>query len=391
MAASERVLIIGGGIGGLAAANALRTNGLNVTVFEQADELREIGAAIGVQTNAVKALRSMGRADAMVAQGVEIEHWQYFTWRGRKLVDWRQGEIGRKLGAPNVVIHRADLQTALGSGLPDGVVELDRHCVGYEEDASGVTARFADGSEERGEVLIGCDGIRSGIRKQLLGDTPLRYAGWIAMRGITTFSHPSIPVGICRQFIGRGRTFGMWHLTGGRIYWVGSAKMPANSQDAPGGRKREILDWCGNGPEPVRALIEATDESAMLRNDINDREPVDRWSSRRVTLLGDAAHPTTPVTGQGGGQAIEDAAVLARMFSSVDKLSDGDAVEAAFRRYEAERAPRTASITNEAWTIAGMHHWTNPVVCWVRDIGMKAQPQKVWDKRMELRLDTYQE
>lgn len=386
----DRILIAGGGIGGLATANAFSKAGYEVAVFEQATELREIGAAIGIQTNAMKALRSFGRDKAVEENGEQLEHYEYWSWRNKRLVNWPQGDIGRKLGAPNVVIHRADLQKVLLDGLAPGIVRLSSRTAGYEEDEAGVTLKLEDGREERGALLVGADGINSVIRQQMLGETGKRYSGWVALRGIANYDTPLFPKHYARQWLGRGRSFGMWRIPGGRIYWVATLKTPANGSDSPRGRKQDILDGFGSAPAPVADVIKNTDESAILRNDIYDRAPVDNWSTRRVTLLGDAAHATTPVTGQGGGQAIEDAAVLCKKFEAVDKLSDTDAVAAALKAYQGERGPRTAAIINEAWFISKMHHWTNPVVVWLRDIGMRTQPQKAWIKRMEERLGTYQ-
>jgi len=289
-----------------------------------------------------------------------------------------------------VVIHRADLRKALLDGLDPSIVRLGSRITRFEEDPAGVTVHFEDGRQERGGLLVAADGINSVIRRQMLGETGKRYSGWVAIRGITTFDHPAFPKTHARQFLGRGRSFGMWRITGGRIYWVATIVAEENAGDSPKGRKQDVLDGFGDAPAPARELVEATDESVILRNEVYDRKPVENWSTRRVTLLGDAAHATTPVTGQGGGQAIEDAAVLQKKFEAVDKLSDGDAVAAALQAYQAERGPRTAAIINEAWTIQRMHHWSNPVVVWLRDISLKAQPQKVWVKRMEERLGTYQ-
>jgi 2-polyprenyl-6-methoxyphenol hydroxylase-like FAD-dependent oxidoreductase len=386
-----RALIIGGGIGGMAVANGLQRLGMDVAVFEQAPKLEAIGAAIGIQTNAIKALRHLGCADAVVAKGVEIETYEYRSWRGSPLFTLPQGDIGRRLGAPNVVVHRAELQDALLGGLKGDVVTLGAPATGFEQDEAGVTARFSNGRTERGEILIAADGIGSVIRRQLWGETPIRYSGWIAWRAMTRFQHPAFPIGFARQWIGRGRSFGMWHLGGGRVYWVGTARMPEGGSDEPGGRKRQVLSWFGNGQEPIAALIDATDESAMLRNDVRDLKPLAKWSVGRVTLLGDAAHATTPVTGQGGGQAIEDAAVLSKTLAPLQTLADRKTVEAAFAAYEAVRVPRTTEVTNEAWILSKMHHWSNPLLCSLRDLSLRLQPQKLWIKRMESRLASYTE
>ena len=383
---ARRVLIAGGGIGGLALANALTHNGVPATAFERAGELAEIGAAIGVQTNAVMALRRMGRADDLLAVGVPIEDYEYVDWRGRRLATWSQGKIGRQLGEPTTVVHRADLQRVLLDGLPDGVLRLGAAVTGFRQDADGVVVTLDDGTEERGAVLVGCDGLRSTVRVALLGDEAPRYSGWVALRGIAEgFAHDSIPIGRARQTLGAGRSFGTWHIRGGRVYWVATLKAPLGAGDPPEGRKERVLDAFRGAHAPVADVVEQTKPDAILRNEVFDRAPVPTWSEGRVTLLGDAAHPTTPVTGQGGGQAIIDAAVLAESLAAAD-LRDRDTVAAVFAAYEERRRGVTSEITTEAWRIAGMHHLTNRVLCAARDLSLRLTPARTWDRRMVSRL-----
>jgi 2-polyprenyl-6-methoxyphenol hydroxylase-like FAD-dependent oxidoreductase len=387
MSDTDRVLVVGGGIGGLAAANALRARNVPITVLEQAPQLDEIGAAIGMQTNAVRALRSTGLADRLISTGVPIEYYEYVSWRGRRLVRWSQGDIGRRLGEPTVVVHRGDLQRVLLGGLDDLVeLRLAARAREYEEDADGVTVHLADGSSVRGGLLIAADGLRSVFRRQLLGDEQLRYSGWVAYRGIAPFSDAGLPVGLARQTLGRGRTFGTWHLPGGRIYWVATLTEPAGGTVPQSERRRKVLDAFAGAHNPIRALVSATPEDALLRHEVHDRLPATRWSSRRVTLLGDAAHPTTPVTGQGGGQAIIDASVLADELGEASTLRNAPALREALRRYEARRRPVTAGITQEAWRIAAMHHVRWRAVALGRDASFRLTPTRVWNKRMEQRL-----
>jgi 2-polyprenyl-6-methoxyphenol hydroxylase-like FAD-dependent oxidoreductase len=381
-----RVLVAGAGIGGLALANALRRHGVPVTVFEQSPELREIGAAIGVQTNAVQALRRLGLADELLAVGVPIDDYEYVNWQGKRLASWSQGAISASLGEPTTVVHRADLQRMLAAPLPADAVRLGAACVGFHQDDGGLTLRLADGSDERGAVLVGCDGLRSAIRRDLLGAQQPRYSGWVALRGIAEgWSHESFPLGRARQTLGVGRTFGTWHIPGQRVYWVATLRAPVGAGDPPEGRKAQVQQAFHGAHAPIAEVIEATDESAILRNEVFDRQPVERWSTGRVTLLGDAAHPTTPVTGQGGGQAIIDAAVLGELLGDTD-LGDRRLLAEAFTAYEARRQPVTASITNEAWRIAGMHHFTSRALCRLRDLSLRLTPERVWNKRMATRL-----
>src|SRR5687767_5100959 len=166
-APDSRVMIIGGGLGGLAAAIALQRVGIAATVFERAPELREIGGGVTVWTPGMKALRQLGAADAVLATGTPAESFEFRSWRGDVLVEIPLGELGRKHGAPNMLIRRADLQSALLAQLDQSAIQLGAEYVGFEQDDTGVIARFADGREERGSVLIGADGIRSVTRLQL--------------------------------------------------------------------------------------------------------------------------------------------------------------------------------------------------------------------------------
>jgi 2-polyprenyl-6-methoxyphenol hydroxylase-like FAD-dependent oxidoreductase len=382
---TDRVIVVGGGIGGLATANALRAAGIPVVVLERAAELREIGAAIGVQTNAVRALRGLGLADPLIERGVPIEYYEYRSWGNRRLVRWSQGRIARELGEPTVVAHRADLQEVLLGGLAPGTVRLGVTCAGYTEDEDGVTVSLAGGDTVRGSLLVGADGLRSSVRAQLLGAGEPRYSGWTAYRGITHFADDRFPPGYARQFLGAGRSFGMWHLSGGRVYWVATLRQPADASADADGRRDFVLRGFGSAPAPVAELIGKTDDGAILRNEVYDRVPVRSWSSTRVTLLGDAAHPTTPVTGQGGGQAIIDATVLAAELAESGR-TDPARLRAALRGYERRRMPVTTSITNEAWRIAAMHHLVNPIAVRGRDLSLRLTPARVWDRRMRSRL-----
>jgi 2-polyprenyl-6-methoxyphenol hydroxylase-like FAD-dependent oxidoreductase len=376
-------LVIGAGPGGLSAALALKRVGIHAEVFERAPQLQESGAGLGLQANAIKALQRLGAAEPLLQVSPPVEWREVFSAKGKLLLRIPVGEIGRELGVPQIIAHRQDLQQALLKQLDRNLIHVGTLCTGFEQDADGVTALFADGRKERGAFLIGSDGMRSAVRQQLLGDTKLRYAGNIAWRGVVVPGRDLWPLDCLRQVMGpHGRVFSMFHLGLGRVYWFAHRLVPEGAGDAPGGRKNEILDHYKGFPDPVETLIEATPESAILRHEIYDRDPDSRWSDGRVVLLGDAAHLTTPNMGQGAGLAVEDAVVLGKELSLSQGLADRGAIQLALRAYERQRMPRTATIVLQSRQIGEMAHWHNPVKCWIRDMVMTWTPTKVWKRRL---------
>lgn len=380
----NRVLIIGGNFAGLAAAIALRRVGIESAMFERANELRGINAGLVIQIPTMKALKKLGLLDQMRAiTGHPMEGIELRSPSGKLLATIPQSPVGRELGTPGFVVHRADYLNILAHELEGtGIVHLDANCIGFEQDEDGVTAYFADGHEEHGAVLIGADGIHSVVRKVLLGNEPPRYAGYTAWRAMPTFTHPAIIPGVLQQAEGRGQIFGIYPAKD-KVYWFAGKKTAPGGSDTPVGRKQELLNLYKGWYEPIEALIEATDESQILRNDVYDRKPVNRWGTGRVTLMGDAAHPTTPTLGQGAGLAIEDAVVLAKELALAHDLSDYATVEAALRAYERNRMPRSAAIVNESWKIGRNILVTNPLQCRVRDFFLSLTPKSVWRKRAE--------
>ncbi|HLQ29412.1 MAG TPA: FAD-dependent monooxygenase [Ktedonobacteraceae bacterium] len=371
----KRVLIIGGGIGGLAAAIALRRAGIEATVYESGNELREIGAGLTLWVNAVRALHKLGLADGLAAIGMPMTQSGVRSWRGdvlsKTLVDQQA-----RLRIQATVVHRAELLAMLAKALAKEVVLLNTRCVGFKQDDSGVWAQFADGREAFGDVLIGADGIHSVIRAQMLGKARPRYSGYTSWRGVASFDNELFPSGVTETW-GRGRRFGLEPLSQRRVFWYATWNVAERTEDSAMGRKQQLLELFGDWHEPIRAVIEATVESAILHNDIIDRQPVKHWTKGRVTLLGDAAHPMTPNLGQGACQAIEDAVVLAQC------LKEHKNVVSALQLYEKKRVSRTNSIVRDSWRIGQIGQLENPLVCMLRDALMKRLPAGIQLKQFE--------
>lgn len=361
---SKKAIIIGGGIGGVTAAIALQRAGFDVTVFERAEELQEVGSGLPLWTNAIRALQKIGLTDVLEALGVPVSAGSIITWRGDILAVLRTEELLKKLGTINAVVHRAELLALLFQALGADKVELGATCVGFTQDATGVCARFADGREARGDVLIGADGLHSVIRAQLFGAKKPRYAGYVCYRGLAHITR----IGLLTWAWGRGYQFGITPMSRGRAYWFAQFYASEETQDKAAGRKHEMLELFQDWHDPIPAVIEATAEEDILRNPIYYSEPLRHWSSGRVTLLGDAAHTMTPDLGQGACQAMEDAVELAKC------LNARTDIVSALKLYEKRRVRRTNRIALLARLVGKVVQWENPLASRIRNAIMKRIP-----------------
>jgi 2-polyprenyl-6-methoxyphenol hydroxylase-like FAD-dependent oxidoreductase len=374
-------LIVGGGIGGLATGLALQQTGWEIAIFERTAELREVGAGLALWSGIMSALRKLGVADDVIARGGPLERSQTLSWRGEVLGELNVREILPPGLEPSVCLHRADLHGALLRALPDGVVRLNARCVGFEQDEGGVAVRLADGRTERGDLLIGADGLHSAVRAQLVGQAKPRYAGYTCWRGIAPLDTPNVH-GTLSESWGRGARFGIGDIGRGKVLWFATANAPEGEQEPLAERKRQLIERFRGWHESVGQALEATPDDTIIRNDIYDREPIKTWGSGRVTLLGDAAHPTTPNLGMGACMAIEDALVVA------SKLQATADIPTALRAYEDFRRDRTARITRLSWQFGWVAQWANPLACAARNQLMKRTPQSVLRSQL-LQVVTY--
>jgi 2-polyprenyl-6-methoxyphenol hydroxylase-like FAD-dependent oxidoreductase len=375
--ASKKVIIIGGGIGGVTAAIALKQTGLDVTVFERAEELREVGSGLPLWTNALRALRVIGLTDELEKLGVQVRSVRVTTWNGDTLTDTRNDKHLKKLGTITIVVHRAELLTLLLKTLGEDNVQLGMTCIGFTQDATGVSARFANGQEVQGDVLIGADGIHSVTRTQLFGLIKPRYVGYTCWRGLAHTTR----TGLETWAWGKGCQFGITPMSQGRAYWFVQKYAPEGEADKPSGRKMGILELFHDWHDPIPAVIEATAEADILRNDIYELQHLHQWSHGRVTLLGDAAHAMTPDLGQGACQAIEDAVALADCLKGTTNIAE------ALKNYEKRRVTRTNRITRMAHFTGQAVQWETPLLSVPRNIIIKNIPISMAIKQFMWILD----
>ncbi|HEV3050675.1 MAG TPA: FAD-dependent monooxygenase [Longimicrobium sp.] len=358
-------IVVGGGIGGLSAAIALRRVGIQADVYERAPELREVGAGISLWPNATRQLRRWGLLAEVVRRGFLFNGGEMRTPRGAVLTAMPFPPSD----APGVLIHRADLHAVLADALPPWAIRTGAEFERLRETDGGIEADLGEAGTVEGAFLVGADGLRSAVRQQVLGDGEPVYRGYPVWRGVAPAGAVEWPT--LTETLGRGLRFGIVPIGGGRVAWWATANEPEGTDDAADGRKAKLLRLFGDWHRPVPQLIDATPEDEILKNGTYDRPPVRRWGRGRVTLLGDAAHPTTPNLGQGGCMAIEDAAVLARC------LTETEDVAAALRTFERRRYRRTAWITRESLRYGQIAQWQHAAAVRVREMIFRATPAAV--------------
>jgi 2-polyprenyl-6-methoxyphenol hydroxylase-like FAD-dependent oxidoreductase len=370
-----KVVVAGGGIGGLTAAIALRRAGFEVVVFERAAELGEVGAGLLLAANARKALAKIGLAEAVTRLGTPASAGEIRSWHGKVLASIPADELEKKIGTPSAAVHRADLQVLLAREVGERTLRLGSEVGAFEQDDNSVKVLLADGGRQSADILIGADGLRSRVRARLYGPEEPRYAGYTAWRAVVEPEEKLLPWGEGFESWGRGARFGCAHIGKGRVYWFATANAPEGEKDGPpgslDGAKAKLLRLFSGWHWPVADLIKAAEEGTILRTDIYDRDPLGgRWGEGRVTLLGDAAHPMTPNLGQGACQAIEDAVVLARC------LGERGATAESLRSYERLRAERVAMVVRRSRRVGLFGQAKNPAICWLRDQTLPMIPHK---------------
>ena len=371
MARTARIAVIGGGIGGLTAAQALLRRGFEVSVYESAPELKEIGAGVSLSPNAMKALRSLELEDA-VRDVAYVSEYQYLrNWKTGAVIQKtaRSGPLRERYGATGCSAHRADLLEVLGSSLPDEIVHLGARCSSVESTDHGAVARFTDGSEVEADVIVGADGIHSAVRASLFGPDAPRFTGKICWRCLVPVD--AIPGGL---YGGEGATWlgphgavVVYKVRRGELVNVVAHFDNDNWTEESWIRecpRDEVIENYAGWHESLIRLFSASEKHYKWA--LYDREPLSQWTEGRVAILGDAAHPMLPYLGQGACQAMEDGCVLATALASM--LDD---LPGALKLYERVRLPRANRVVLEARARGEDNHLVSPWAALKRDVLIK--------------------
>lgn len=382
MAGRLHVVIVGGGIGGLFAANALIAHGLEVSVYEQAPALGEVGAGVYITPNAVRQLERVGLAAAVQTRGARVgDKSRYFRHDGTPIAPVQVADASGWQACFGM--HRADIVDFLAGALPRGVVHCGHRAIGFEEARDTARVHFANGASAQGDVVVGADGIHSALRPHVFAASTPVFHGTVAYRGLVTRQRlPDWPMDRWQMWAGPAKHFLVFPVRRGEmVNYVGFVPADEEMQESwsaagdPDALRREFEGW-----DPrIGTVLGQVDET--FRWALYDREPLPTWSKGRLTLLGDAAHPMTPNLGQGGCMAVEDAAVLARCLAKY-----GEA-EAALRAYESRRRPRADAVARYSRLYGAFGQWESSAAARVRARLLSSVPEALGRKLLRMVFD----
>lgn len=353
----NRIAIVGAGLGGLATAIALRRHGFEVDVFEQASELGEFGAGINVSPNAVRVFEALGLLDKLHAASSQPEG---VAWR-----DWSDGRLQKVLpvntspDARYYVVHRSDLHQILSQACPPSSLHMSKRCVQVEQRGHSAAVVFADGSSHEADLVIGCDGIRSVVRKSVFGGEGPRYSGYMCWRSLvpTEALPPGHQDGYVTNWGGAGGFVVSYYVRQGRFVNVVAVRPNPNwveeSWSVPSSNEELLRAFPNVGPQ-IAVLLQQAKQCTKWGQFAGEHAP--QWTKGRVTLLGDAAHAMLATFGQGAAMGFEDSYVLAKWLSE-----NRDDAAQALAGYESVRKPRASRIQSMSRTEVAFKNISSPV------------------------------
>jgi 2-polyprenyl-6-methoxyphenol hydroxylase-like FAD-dependent oxidoreductase len=360
-----RVVVIGGGIGGLTAAVAFARRGIRAEIYEQAPELREVGAGVGLWPNAFRALAPLGLAEQVRGLTPRPKGFGFRRTDGKWLLYQPMDVAEKRWGTSFVSVHRAELQQLLASQVDRAALHLGHRCSGFAQEKGRILVRFDGGGEVEADLLVGADGVHSVVRSQLLGPARLSYRGYRVARGLTEAGSVPLPADAWETW-GRGARFGLGPISGERLIWYAcwNARLGADGDDHT---KERMLERFGAWLDPIPDVIEATQDFSLC-NDIYDSWPTRSWAKGPIALVGDAVHPMTPDLAQGACQAIVDGATLASCIAEATDVGTG------LRAYQKRRAGNAALTTLTARFSASIGQLKGRRTSALRDFAFGALP-----------------
>jgi 2-polyprenyl-6-methoxyphenol hydroxylase-like FAD-dependent oxidoreductase len=371
----KKVIVIGGGIGGLCAAIALQKKGVEAHVYEKVPQIKGLGAGITLSINAILALRQAGMEEPLLAVGQELKSMQILDERGRLIAKTELGPVVQKYGAKNISLHRAALHEVLIANMQPGTLHPAKSFAHLEQDKDSAQVTFTDGTTINGDAVLAFDGIHSAVRQQLLPGAKLRYSGYTCWRGVIDYV-PETGRHLTTESWGKGKRFGIVPLADNKLYWFATANAKEQDTVMQNMGSTTLNQYFAEFHHPVSEVLSLTTDEQVIWNDIIDLKPIGKYTFGRVALAGDAAHATTPNMGQGAGMAIEDAVVLAKLLTTMD-------VENALKLYQETRMKRTQGIVKSSYSLGWIAQRENGLVRSLRNAAFRKIPVSVQEKQMQ--------
>lgn len=347
------IAIIGGGIGGLAAAVGLHEIGIKAHVYEQTSSFKPLGAGIGIGSNVMLALNKLGVSEEVLKLGMTLKEQRFLNEDFKVMNTIEFTLLKKRFGEETITIQRADLHKALYTAISPAYFHFNKKVEHFEQTNQNVRLIFTDGTKDVVDYVIAADGIHSVFRQTLIPSSTPRYAGYTCWRGITK-NQGDVPLHLSSEVWSKQGRFGFAPLHDGDVYWFACVNAEKDDSYYRSLNKSGVAEQFAHLSPTVERLINETYDAYFLHHDIYDIKPLKTFVYDRICLLGDAAHATTPNMGQGAGQSIEDAYILMNTLKSESTVAD------AFRKYDKKRVNKTKKVIELSRQIGWAAQWDTP-------------------------------
>jgi len=365
--------IIGAGIGGLSTAIALEQKGIKTRIFEQAEQIKEVGAGIILANNAMQVYEKLGLRKIIEENGNPISSMNITKSNLKPLSKIDLSHFEQKHNTKNVAIHRGKLQQILINKLISTEINLDHKLTSIVKNENAYDLNFENGNQIKSSTVLGADGLNSIVRQNLFPNNSIRNANQICWRGITEYELPIKFRNELNEAWGKSERFGFVQIAQNKVYWYALKSFKKNKNEFS---IHDLEQYFSDYNSVIKDIIKSTRKGQINTAEISDLKPTNIWYKENVCLIGDSAHATTPNMGQGACQAIEDAYVLSECLSKYGTTK-------AFSEYQNLRLPKAHQVVNGSWLVGKMAHLSNPILIGLRNQMLRLTPSSVNRKQNE--------
>lgn len=365
--------IIGAGIGGLTTAIAFEQKGIKTRIFEQAEQIKEVGAGIILANNAMQVYEKLGLRKVIEENGNSISSMNITKSCLKPLSTIDLSYFEQKRNIKNIAIHRGKLQQLLTDKLKSTEITLDHKLTSIVKNGIDYDLNFKNGHQTQSSTVIGADGLNSIVRQNIFPNNSIRNAKQICWRGVTEYELPLKFGNELNEAWGKSERFGFVQIAENKVYWYALKSFKKNMNEFS---INDLNEYFSNYNAIIKDIINSTKKEHINTAEISDLKPTNTWFKGNVCLIGDAAHATTPNMGQGACQAIEDAYVLSECLNKYK-------ITKAFAEYQKLRLPKAHQVVKASWIVGKMAHLSNPILIGLRNQMLRSTPSSVNRKQNE--------